>query len=154
MTKIVNFFNKIANGNFVEKNDNFCQFLKKKCQVFVNFLTVKWQFSGGSATYQTYFRAPHFLTTDLTQGSCMAVQAVGTQTSHSLPLCCCASRVPWPSTHRFLQGTANFVTRIDPGKLPPKYTEQLSCLLSLYWLLLCGFLRYKKNQNFLIRIFN
>ena len=42
------FFNKIANGNFVEKNDNFCQFFFKKCQVSGNFLTVKWQFSGGS----------------------------------------------------------------------------------------------------------
>ena len=34
-------------GNFVEKNDNFCQFFWKKCQVLVNFLTLKWQFSGG-----------------------------------------------------------------------------------------------------------
>ena len=37
-TKIVLFFNKIAIVNFFEK----------KCQVFGNFLTVKWQFSGGS----------------------------------------------------------------------------------------------------------
>ena len=44
LTKIVNIFNKIANDNFVEKNDN----LKKKLQVFGNFLTVKWYFSGGS----------------------------------------------------------------------------------------------------------
>ena len=28
--------------------DNFWQFFWKKCQVFGNFLTVKWQFSGGS----------------------------------------------------------------------------------------------------------
>ena len=46
--KNCHFFNQIANGNFVEKNDNFCQFSWKKCQVFVYFLTVKWQFSGGS----------------------------------------------------------------------------------------------------------
>ena len=35
------------NGNFFEKNENFWQFFWKKCQVFGNFLTVKWQFSGG-----------------------------------------------------------------------------------------------------------
>ena len=35
-----------ANGNFFEKNENFWQFKKKKCQVFGNFLTFKWQFSG------------------------------------------------------------------------------------------------------------
>ena len=50
---------KIPNGNFFEKNENFWHFffveknenfwhLKKKSQVFGNFLTVKWQFSGGS----------------------------------------------------------------------------------------------------------
>jgi len=41
------FFKKIAKN--CQKNDNFCQFKKKKSQVFGNFLTVKWQFSGGSA---------------------------------------------------------------------------------------------------------
>ena len=51
-------FNKIAIGNFVEKNDNnFFHFLKK-CQVFGNFLTFNWQFSGGSdynlIVYQHY----------------------------------------------------------------------------------------------------
>ena len=51
LTKIFIFFNKIANGNFVEKNENFCQFFWKKCLVFGNFLTVKWQFSGGSGRY-------------------------------------------------------------------------------------------------------
>ena len=30
------------------QNENFWQVLKKKCQVFGDFLTVKWQFSGGS----------------------------------------------------------------------------------------------------------
>ena len=29
-------------------NENFWHFFWKKCQVFCNFLTVKWQFSGGS----------------------------------------------------------------------------------------------------------
>jgi len=38
-------------GNFVEKNDNFCQFFWKKCQVLGNVLTVKWQFSGGTGVY-------------------------------------------------------------------------------------------------------
>ena len=46
---MVIFVNKIATGNFVEKKDNFCHFKKKKCQVFVNFLTFKCQFSAGSA---------------------------------------------------------------------------------------------------------
>ena len=41
------FFQKIANGNFFEKNENFMQFFKKFFQVFGNFLTFKWQFSGG-----------------------------------------------------------------------------------------------------------
>ena len=41
------FFQKIAIGNFFEKNENFWQF-KKKSQDFGNFLTVKWQFYGGS----------------------------------------------------------------------------------------------------------
>ena len=41
-------FFKIGIGNFVEKNDNFLAIFLKKCQVFGNFLTVKWQFSGGS----------------------------------------------------------------------------------------------------------
>ena len=55
LTKIVIFFNKIANGNFVEKNDNFCQIKKK---VFVNFLTFKCQFSGGSAINPLTTRKP------------------------------------------------------------------------------------------------
>ena len=42
------FFKKIANGNFFEKNENCWQFFLKKCQVFGNFLTVNWQYSGGS----------------------------------------------------------------------------------------------------------
>ena len=33
---------------FKENNDKFWQFCWKKCQVFGNFLTFKWQFSGGS----------------------------------------------------------------------------------------------------------
>ena len=39
------------NCNFLEKNDNFWNFFVKKSQVFVNFFTVKWQFSGGSGTH-------------------------------------------------------------------------------------------------------
>jgi len=31
-----------------QKLENFWQFFGKKCQVFGIFLTVKWQFSGGS----------------------------------------------------------------------------------------------------------
>ena len=37
LTKIVIFLNKIAIGNFVEKNVNFCQFFWKKCQSFGQF---------------------------------------------------------------------------------------------------------------------
>ena len=37
MKKIVIFLNKIAIGNFVEKNDNFCQFKKKKKSSFWQF---------------------------------------------------------------------------------------------------------------------
>ena len=48
LQKIFIFFKKIANGNFFEKNENFWQFFWKKFQVFGNFLTVKWKFSGGS----------------------------------------------------------------------------------------------------------
>ena len=48
--KKCHFFNKIAIGNFVEKNDTFCQFFWKKCQSFGNFLTFKWQFWRGSDT--------------------------------------------------------------------------------------------------------
>ena len=51
MPKIFFFFQKIANGNFFEKNENFWQFFWKKCQAFGNFLTVKWQFSGGSGPH-------------------------------------------------------------------------------------------------------
>ena len=38
-------FKKLAK---IVKKDNFFQLFWKKCQVFVNFLTFKWQFSGGS----------------------------------------------------------------------------------------------------------
>ena len=34
-------------------NENFWQFFLKKCQVFGNFLTVKWQFSRGSGKQPT-----------------------------------------------------------------------------------------------------
>ena len=49
MPKIFIFFKKIAIGNFFEKNEIFLAIFLKKCQIFGNFLTVKWQFSGGSA---------------------------------------------------------------------------------------------------------
>ena len=42
LTKIVIFSNKIANGNFVEKNDNFVKFKFFEKMSF-------WQFSRGSA---------------------------------------------------------------------------------------------------------
>ena len=35
---------------WLSKNEHFCQFFWKKCQVFGNFLTFKWQFSGESAS--------------------------------------------------------------------------------------------------------
>jgi len=48
---IVVFFNKIAIGNFVEKNDIYfflnVKFLAIFGQSNGNFWTVKWQFSGG-----------------------------------------------------------------------------------------------------------
>ena len=50
--KNFHFFKKIAIGNFFEKNEHFWQFFLKKCQVFGNFLTVKWQFSRGSGSQQ------------------------------------------------------------------------------------------------------
>ena len=40
--KIFIFFNKIANGNFVEKNENFVNFLEKN----VKFLAIFWQSNG------------------------------------------------------------------------------------------------------------
>ena len=43
---------------FVEKNDNFCQ-LKKKNQVFGNFLTFNWQFSGGSGLEELGDKGEH-----------------------------------------------------------------------------------------------
>ena len=36
---------------FLKKRQNCWHFFLKKCQVFGNFLTVKWQFSGGSDAY-------------------------------------------------------------------------------------------------------
>ena len=42
LTKIVIFSNKIAIGNFVEKNDNFCQFFEKN----VKFLTETFEVCG------------------------------------------------------------------------------------------------------------
>ena len=48
LPKIFIFFKKIANGNFFFFNENFWQFFWKKCKIFGNFLTFKWQFSGGS----------------------------------------------------------------------------------------------------------
>ena len=44
----------LANGNFfLKKKENFWQFFWKICQVFGNFLTFKWQFSGGSGVDQS-----------------------------------------------------------------------------------------------------
>ena len=48
LTKIVIFFNKIANGNFVAKKKTIFVNFFEKCHVFGNFLTFNWQFSGGS----------------------------------------------------------------------------------------------------------
>ena len=42
-------FQQNCHWQFCWKNDNFWQFFWKECQVFGNFLTFKWQFSGGSA---------------------------------------------------------------------------------------------------------
>ena len=54
LPKIFMFFKKNAKNvhffNFVEKKTIFVNVFAKKCQVFGNFLTVKWQFSGGSET--------------------------------------------------------------------------------------------------------
>ena len=47
LPKIIIFFKTIANGNFCEKMIIFGKFFFK-CQVFGNFLTFNWQFSGGS----------------------------------------------------------------------------------------------------------
>jgi len=49
-----------GNGNFFEKNENFCQFKKKKCRVFGNFLTVKCQFSRGSVPCQYFMNVWNF----------------------------------------------------------------------------------------------
>ena len=49
------FFFKFAISNFFfEKNEKFWQFFKTKCQVLSNYLTVKWQFSGGSGLEPTF----------------------------------------------------------------------------------------------------
>ena len=50
----VSFFQQNCQWQFCWKNDTFCQFFWKKCQVFGNFLTFKWQFSGGSVVYYVY----------------------------------------------------------------------------------------------------
>ena len=47
IAKNFHFFKKIAIGNFVDKNDNFCQFFWKKCQVFGNFLHLNGNFPEG-----------------------------------------------------------------------------------------------------------
>ena len=44
-------FKKNYQCQFFGKNVNFWQFFEKKSQVFGNFLTFKWQFSGGSDSY-------------------------------------------------------------------------------------------------------
>ena len=46
--KIFLFFSKKLPLAIFLKKKNLGQFFLKKCQVFGNFLTVKWQFSGGS----------------------------------------------------------------------------------------------------------
>ena len=50
LPKIFIFFKIKLPWQFFWKNENFW----KKCQVFGNFLTVKWQFSGGSDTHQSW----------------------------------------------------------------------------------------------------
>ena len=42
---------------------NFWQFFLKICQVFGNFLTVKWQFSGGSNLNYTSLHSVHIIET-------------------------------------------------------------------------------------------
>ena len=49
------FVKKLPLAIFLKKNENFEQ-LKKKCHVFGNFLTVKWQFSGGSGHHLVFYR--------------------------------------------------------------------------------------------------
>ena len=49
------FFFLNAIGNLKKKKNFFYKFFWKKCQVFGNFLTVKWQFSGGSGFTHTLF---------------------------------------------------------------------------------------------------
>ena len=46
--KLSFFSTKLPMAILLQKNDNFCHFFWKKCQVLGNFLTVKWQFSGWS----------------------------------------------------------------------------------------------------------
>jgi len=52
MPKTFFFFKKIAKD--CEKMTIFDNFFGKKCQVFGNFLTFKWQFSGGQL--QRFFK--------------------------------------------------------------------------------------------------
>ena len=52
IAKIFHFFQKIANGNFLKKMKIFGNFFFLS-QVFGIFLTVKWQFSGGSGPQLT-----------------------------------------------------------------------------------------------------
>ena len=47
------------------------QFFRKKCQVFVNFLTVKWQFSGGSGLQRA---VAIFVIVELWTHSCVEVK--------------------------------------------------------------------------------
>ena len=48
LKKIVIFFQQNCQWQFCYKKWQFFQFFWKKCQVFGNFLTFKWQYSGGS----------------------------------------------------------------------------------------------------------
>ena len=43
---------------FFEKNEKNLAIYLEKCQVFGNFLTVKWQFSGGSDCYHAHGLTP------------------------------------------------------------------------------------------------
>ena len=43
-------FSKNSNGNYLERNDNFCLIFEKMSS-FCLFLTGKWQFSGGSVIH-------------------------------------------------------------------------------------------------------
>ena len=80
IAKNCHFFQKIAigNGNFLKKKTIFG--IKKKSQVFGNFLTFKWQFSGGSR-FLRWFSILFYLTTQ-------NVLKTDLNKSQICPMCC------------------------------------------------------------------